>query len=308
MPFTDSSTAVAAQLDGVVKQFGKTFALDGLDFVLPRGEVVALLGPNGAGKTTAVKLLLGLLSPTRGRALLFGRDPRRRESRDRVGVMLQVGKVPETLTAREHLTLFASYYSRPLPLPEVIARAGLTGREDRLFGKLSGGERQRVLFALAMIGNPDLLVLDEPTVGLDVEVRRAFWAEIRRFSDEGRTILLTTHYLEEADALADRVVVIDHGRVLADGTTAEIKARTASRRVRCKSALSPDEIRRLPAAREVRRDGASYEVLTGAAEDLVRAWLARDPALRDLEVTNTGLEDAFLALTAPQAAQQKGAA
>jgi ABC-2 type transport system ATP-binding protein len=287
----------AAELVAAVKRYGRVTALDGVDLALKPGEVTALLGPNGAGKTTAVKLLLGLVRPSGGQARLFGRDPRSPAARIRAGALMQISKVPETLKVREHLDLFASYYPRPLPRGEVIAATGLEGLEDRLFGKLSGGQRQRLLLALAICGDPDLLFLDEPTVGLDVESRRALWSAIRRLASLGKTILLTTHYLEEADALSDRVAVLSRGRIVALGTPAEIKARAAARRIRCVARLTVAEARALPGVASARQDGAALEILTGAAEAVVGELLARDPGLAGLEVTGAGLEEAFLALT-----------
>ena len=217
-----------AVLKSVNKNYGDIRALRGVDFRVRAGEVVALLGPNGAGKTTAVKLLLGLLQPNSGKVRVFGGDPTNPENRMRTGAMLQVGRVPETLRVREHIDLFSSYYQKPMPSAEVLAAAGLEKLSDRKFGDLSGGQRQRVLFALAICGDPDLLFLDEPTVGLDVEARRMLWDEIRRLVERGKTVLLTTHYLQEADALADRVAVINQGEIIAEGTPSEIKAQTAA--------------------------------------------------------------------------------
>ena len=212
-----------AELTNVTKRYGATTALDDLSLGLEAGRVTALLGSNGAGKTTAVRLLLGLTRPTSGTVTLFGLDPRSRQARQKTGVMLQVAKVPDTLRVREHVHLFCSYYPSPMTVDDALAAAGLTTVAEKKYGVLSGGQKQRVQFALAICGNPDLLFLDEPTVGLDVESRRAFWQEIRRLASRGRSIVLTTHYLEEAEALADRVVVISHGRIVADGTTHEVK-------------------------------------------------------------------------------------
>jgi ABC-2 type transport system ATP-binding protein len=288
---------IVARLRGATKTYGATTALSNVTLDIARGGVLALLGPNGAGKTTAVKLLLGLATPTSGQAELFGADPRNSSARQRIGAMLQVGKVPETLNVREHIDLFRAYYPAPAPAADVIAAAGLTGLENRRFGELSGGQKQRVLFALALCGNPELLFLDEPTLGFDVEVRRAFWEEIRRFVARGRTVLLTTHYLEEADALADRIVVIDHGAIVADGTPTEIKAKVSGRRIRCRTALSEPELRRIAGVREVTMERDRVELFATNAESAVRELLARDVSLTDLEVTSVGLEDAFLALT-----------
>jgi ABC-2 type transport system ATP-binding protein len=288
---------LVASLGGVTKRYGQTTALDSVTLDITRGGVVALLGPNGAGKTTAVRLLLGLAAPTLGKATLFGGDPRDARLRQRIGAMLQVGKVPETLKVREHVDLFRSYYPNPAPAAEVMAAAGLAGLEGRRFGELSGGQRQRVLFALALCGNPDLLFLDEPTLGFDVEVRRAFWEEIRRFVANGRTVLLTTHYLEEADALADRIVVIDRGHIVADGTSSEIKAKVSGRRIRCRTRLSAPELRAIAGVRDVTLERDRAELFASGAESVVRELLSRDMTVADLEVTNVGLEDAFLALT-----------
>jgi ABC-2 type transport system ATP-binding protein len=218
----------AAQLHAVTKNYGPIAALRGIDLAIEPGEVVSLLGPNGAGKTTAVRILLGLMQPSSGRAEVFGRPPASRYARLRRGAQLQVARVPETLRVREHIQLFSSYYENPLPLEQTLAVAGLVDVRNRLFGELSGGQKQRVLFALAVCGNPSLLCLDEPTAGLDVEARRALWARIRGFAKRGGSVLLTTHYLEEADALSHRIAVLHHGLIVAEGTPAEIKLRGAS--------------------------------------------------------------------------------
>jgi ABC-2 type transport system ATP-binding protein len=291
------SELVVASLAGVNKSYGDIRALRGVNFSVRAGEVVALLGPNGAGKTTAVKLLLGLLQPNSGIARVFGGDPTNPENRMRTGAMLQVGRVPETLRVREHIDLFSSYYPTPMPLAEVLAAAGLEKVADRKFGDLSGGQRQRVLFALAICGDPDLLFLDEPTVGLDVEARRMLWDEIRRMVARGKTVLLTTHYLQEADALADRVAVINQGEIIAQGTPSEIKAETAGKRIRCITSLNLSVLRQIPGVTEVKEDREAVEIHTTEVEPVVRELLARDPKLSDLEITSAGLEEAFLALT-----------
>jgi ABC-2 type transport system ATP-binding protein len=217
-----------ARLARVTKRYGGITALHEVDVALRPGETLALLGPNGAGKTTAIRTLLGIITPDSGAATLFGRDPRVPNHRVRVGAMLQVSGVPATLTVVEHVRLFRSYYPHPLPLDETIEIAGLRGLEKRLYGQLSGGQKQRVAFALAICGDPDALVLDEPTSALDVESRLALWKQIRTYVRRGRSVLLTTHDLGEADALADRIVVLFAGRVVAEGSAAEIKARAGA--------------------------------------------------------------------------------
>ncbi len=291
-----SHPETVANLDHATKHYGKFVALRDVSLDVLRGEVLSLLGPNGAGKTTSVKLMLGLSSPTTGKATLFGGDPRKAANRRRVGAMLQVGKVPETLKVREHIDQFRGYYPSPLPVDDVLELGGLEGIEDKKFGELSGGQRQRVLFALALCGDPELLFLDEPTLGFDVEVRRAFWKQIRAYVSRGRTVLLTTHYLEEADALADRIVVIDKGSIVADGTPDEIKGRVSGRRVRCVTRIAENEIKAMPGVTGVVIEGDRMEIMTSVAEPLVRQLLARDASLSGLEVTSVGLEDAFLSL------------
>jgi ABC-2 type transport system ATP-binding protein len=286
-----------ASLESVNKNYGDVRALRGVDFPVRAGEVVALLGPNGAGKTTAVKLLLGLMPPNSGKVRVFGGDPTNPENRLRTGAMLQVGRVPETLRVREHIDLFSTYYRRSLPLQEVLAAAGLEKLQDRKYAELSGGQKQRVLFALAICGDPDLLFLDEPTVGLDVEARRLLWDEIRQLVSRGKTVLLTTHYLQEADALADRIAVIHQGEIIAQGTPAEIKAKTSGKRIRCITSLSVSSLRQIRGVTAVQEDREAVEIHTSDAEPIIRELLARDPSLSGLEITSAGLEEAFLALT-----------
>jgi ABC-2 type transport system ATP-binding protein len=285
-------------LAGVSKSYGSIVALRDVSLTIEPGELVALLGPNGAGKTTAVKLLLGLLSPGSGTARVFGANPREASNRVRTGAMLQIARVPETLRVREHIDLFSSYYPKPMPYRDVVDAAGLRGIEERKFADLSGGQRQRLLFALAICGDPDLLILDEPTVGLDIEARRGMWAQIRALLSRGKSVLLTTHYLEEADALADRVIVIDHGTIIAEGTPEQIKHRAAGKRIRCRTTLTVDDVRAIPLVTTADSDDDERLVIATPASDIViRELLARDPALSDLEITSAGLEEAFLALT-----------
>jgi ABC-2 type transport system ATP-binding protein len=288
---------VVARLSGAGKSYGEIRALHNVSLEVRAGELVAVLGPNGAGKTTAVKLLLGLTPADAGTVAVFGGDPRQPKNRMRTGAMLQVGRVPETLRVREHIDLFSSYYPAPLPIAETIRTAGLDGLEQRPFAALSGGQKQRLLFALAICGNPDLLFLDEPTVGMDVEARRSLWDQIRRLLARGKTVLLTTHYLQEADALANRIVVIHQGGIIAEGTPAEIKSRTADRQIRCVTSLPIATVCSIPGVLEARSDRGAFVIHATEAESVVRELMLRDSLLRDLEVTSAGLEEAFLALT-----------
>jgi ABC-2 type transport system ATP-binding protein len=292
-----SPLTTVASLHGVTKRYGANLALNNLSLSLHPGEVVALLGPNGAGKTTAVRLLLGLIEPSSGDARIFGRNPRDPAARTRIGAMLQVSRVPGTLKVREHIDLFRSYYPQPLPVAEIVRIAQLGGIEDRLFDKLSGGQKQRVLFGLACAGNPDLIFLDEPTVGMDIESRRGLWDQIRAFAASGKTVLLTTHYLEEADALASRIVVVNKGQIISEGTPSQVKSRVSGRRIRCVTTIGLDELRALPSVIDVQQDREAVTVMASEAESVVRAMLMRDDQLRDLEVSSAALEDAFLELT-----------
>jgi len=301
---TDSRGAPQIELRGVCKSFGAVQVLRDVDVAVRQGEVVALLGPNGAGKTTAISIMLGLRAPTTGTAKLLGLDPHDLRARSGCGVMLQDSGTPLSLTVRELVDLFRSYYPRPLPAAQVIAMVGLEEKAKARIGTLSGGQRQRLYCALAVCGDPAVIFLDEPTTSLDVEARRAFWAQMRDFVREGKTVLLTTHYLEEADALADRVVVIDHGRVIADTTPTALKARVAGKRVSFDlsqpldaAAFSGLAVRHL----ELTSHRATF--LSSAPEDVLRALFARGTTLHNLEVVGAGLEDAFLSLTHEQPAQ-----
>ena len=297
-----------ASLSRVTKRFpnGVT-ALDNLTLTLGRGEVVALLGPNGAGKSTAVKLLMGLSSPTSGAVSIFGSDPRNHQARLRTGVMLQVGRAPEMLRVREHIELFRGYYPGPMAYADILRVAGLEDIESGMFGQLSGGQKQRVLFALALSGDPDLIFLDEPTVGLDIKSRRLIWEQIQLLAARGKTVLLTTHYLEEADSLAHRIVVIDKGRIVCQGTPAEVKSfgsaapgGVGSRSVkiiRCATAFAADTLLKIPGVTSATQSGDVTTIMTSQAESTLRELLALDQSLHSIEVQSPRLEDAFLALT-----------
>ena len=286
-----------AALSEVSKKYGATTALDGLNLTLRAGEVVALLGPNGAGKSTTVRLMLGLASPASGMVRIFNCDPREAASRTRVGAMLQVARVIDTLRVREHIDLFRSYYPKPLAMQDIVRIAQLEGIEGKFFGELSGGQKQRVLFALAVCGDPDLVFLDEPTVGMDIEARRGLWQQIRSLKARGKTVLLTTHYLEEADALADRVIVINKGHLVSEGTPAEIKRMTGGKRIKCATRLEDAYLLGLESVTAVERNGDFVTVTAGNAEAVVRKMLLEDERLTGLEIASPALEDAFLALT-----------
>ena len=297
-----SSPQVVAELRGARKSYGKVQALKGVDLAIRSGETVAVLGPNGAGKTTAISLLLGLRKPTGGTATLFGRPPSDLQARSRCGVMLQESGVPDLLTVSDLVRLFSSYYPRQLPPGEAVRRAGLTEVAGKRFGNLSGGQQQRVYFALAICGDPEVLFLDEPTVGLDVEGRRAFLADLKEWAGQGRTIVLTTHYLEEADELAHRIVVINHGEVVADASPAEFKSRVPGKKIemRFKNGVPVDLFRTLPVSGlEVTGDLA--RMLSPEPAAVVREVMrARGDDVVDLDVSGADLEEAFVHLTHDQ--------
>lgn len=302
------SAEVFASLTGVSKRYSNgVLALDNLSLTLRRGEVVALLGPNGAGKSTAIKLLMGLSSPTSGTARIFGTDPRNSTARLRSGIMMQVGKAPEMLRVREHIELFRGYYPNPMAYADIIQAAGLEGIETRMFGQLSGGQKQRALFAIAIAGDPDLIFLDEPTVGFDIKARRGIWAEIRALAARGKTVLLTTHYLEEADALAHRIIVINKGRVVCEGTPTEVKSLgsiapgTSNRRslktIHCATTLTIPTLLAIPGVNSAESNGGLTTIVSTQVESTLRELLALDQTLHSLEVQSPALEDAFLAIT-----------
>jgi ABC-2 type transport system ATP-binding protein len=279
---------------------GTVDAVRGVDVTIERGETVALLGPNGAGKSTAIDMLLGMLAPDAGRVSLFGVPPQDAIAEGAIGAMLQTGALIRDLSVRELLTMMASLYPRPLPAEEVATRVGIEDIMDRRTEKLSGGQAQRVRFAVALISDPELLVLDEPTVGMDVEGRRAFWTTMRDFAARGGTVVFATHYLEEAEAYADRVVMIASGRIVADGPTTEIKARAGSRTLRATLPLADlHDLDLLPGVLAAARRGGTVVLRCADSDAALRALLARYPEAHDIEVTGSALEEAFLELTAP---------
>ena len=293
----------AAQLVDATKKYGSVEALKGVCLEIELGDVVAMLGPNGAGKTTSISLLLGLRKPTSGKALLFGLKPDDLNARSRVGVMLQESGIPSMLKVREIVDLFRSYYPKPMASDRAIAMAGLEEKAGALVKELSGGQRQRLYFALAVCGDPEVLFLDEPTVGMDVEGRRSFIERIAEFARMGRTVVLTTHYLEEADQLAKRVIVIDRGLVIADASPQEIKSKVAGRRVRFTSvALNDKDLDGLPITTATVADH-HVQLLTNQPEAVLRELFRRGVEISDLEVSGADLEDAFISLTTHKAAE-----
>ena len=286
------------ELANATKRYGALLAVDNVSLAIGTGEVVAMLGPNGAGKTTSINLMLGLRSPTSGTARLFGMDPRDLRARSRVGVMLQESGVPGMLRVDEIVRLFCTYYPHPLPPAQAIAMAGLQEKSRTLVKDLSGGQHQRLYLALALCGDPEVLFLDEPTVGMDVEGRRRFLSEIADLGERGRTIVLTTHYLEEADQLAKRVIVIDHGHVIADSTPAEIKARVAGKRVTFTTdrRLEETQLSGLP-LNSIQLDQHRVRLLTNQPEEVLRELFRRGIDVHELEVAGADLEEAFVAMT-----------
>ena len=285
-------------LTHVTKRYGDVEAVRDVSFQIEAGEIVAMLGPNGAGKTTSINLMLGLRNPTSGTARLFGLEPKDLKARSRIGVMLQESGVPGMLRVTEIVDLFRSYYPAPLPAAEAIAMAGLEEKARSLVKDLSGGQHQRLYLALAVCGNPDTLFLDEPTVGMDVEGRRRFLEEVAALAARGRTVVLTTHYLEEADQLAQRVIVINQGRVIADASPAAIKSQVAGKRITFTTPSPRDDSQfdGLPLNSKV-VDDHRVRLLTSEPEQVLRELFRRGVELHELEVAGADLEEAFIAMT-----------
>ncbi|MEV5692632.1 ABC transporter ATP-binding protein [Micromonospora globbae] len=295
-----TSTHAAVELSGLTKTFGAVTAVDGLSLRVEPGEVVAFLGPNGAGKTTTIDMLLGLARPDAGSARILGGSPADAIARGRVAAVLQTGGLLKDLTVGETVRLTASFYRHSRSAEEVLERAGITDIADRVVGRCSGGQQQRLRFALALLPDPDLMVLDEPTTGMDVEGRREFWQALRHDARSGRTVIFATHYLDEADAYADRIVLVRQGRIVADGTTAEIKNLAAGRLVRATlPGADQAALAALPGVDAVEVRGDSVLVHTSDSDRIARHLLTRTEA-RDVEITSRNLEDAFLALTTDQ--------
>ncbi|MEU5298656.1 ABC transporter ATP-binding protein [Streptomyces umbrinus] len=302
---TAEATGSVVGFDQVTKTYGSVRAVDGLTLALHPGETVALLGPNGAGKSTTLDLLLGLKHPDSGSVRVFGGSPRDAIVGGRVGAMLQSGGLMDEVTVGELVRLACDLHPKPCPVSDVLARASLTQMADRKVNKLSGGQQQRVRFALATAGDSDLIVLDEPTTGMDVSARQAFWATMREQADQGRTVLFATHYLEEADAIADRVLVLHRGRLLADGTAAEIKAKAGARRIAfdLEGPIDEPALRDLPFLTSLDVSGHTVRIQSSDADATVHALYGLGVYPRNLEVAGLGLEQAFVAITAAEEAR-----
>jgi ABC-2 type transport system ATP-binding protein len=300
-PRPGGTAAPAVDLDGISKNFGQVRAVRQVSLRIQPGEIVAILGPNGAGKTSTIDMILGLSQPTAGHVSVFGRHPRQAISHGLVSAVMQTGGLLKDLTVAETAQYTASLFARSQDPAEALRRAGIAGIADRRVGKCSGGEQQRLRFAMALLPDPELLVLDEPTTGMDVEGRRNFWAAIRKDAELGRTVLFATHYLEEADAYADRIVLLRHGRIVADGTAAEIKAMAAGRTVRATlPGASEASLRDIPGGDTVEVRGDTVLIHASDSDKVARHLLTSTDA-RDLEITARGIEEAFLALTGEDA-------
>lgn len=286
-----------AELLGVKKRFGSVVALDGIDLQVRPGELLAVLGPNGAGKSTAISLLLGLQQPDSGSVRLFGRSPLELEARRKVGVMMQDVVLAPDLRVREQIDLVASYYPDPLSAEAAMEMTHTTALGARAYGKLSGGQKRQVQFAIAVCGRPRLLFLDEPTVGLDVQAREMMWEMLRQLVRQGASIVLTTHYLEEAESLADRVVVLVKGRAIASGTVREIRAIVGHKRISCVTSVSAERIALWPGVQSVSQDRERMQITAGNADSVIKFLVTADPGFQDLDVRSAGLAEAFTELT-----------
>ena len=296
-PMTSDSQQCVARLTHVMKTYGERNALQDLSMEIRTGEVLVLLGRNGAGKSTLVRVLVGLTQPTKGTVLVFGESPRSMRTRRKMGVQLQISQMPGTLRVQEYITLFSSYYANHKPFDEVVASAGLIGLEDRFFKQLSGGEQQRLRFALAICGNPELIVLDEPTAGMDVESRLSVWEQIRSLASKQKAVLLTTHHLEEADALADRVAVINAGKVIAEGVPKELNRSFAGKRIRCTSSLPLSLVVSMSNVTQAKRVGDELEIQTDDTDAIIRQLVCSGAEVSNIAITGTGLEESFLTIT-----------
>ncbi|HWD05938.1 MAG TPA: ABC transporter ATP-binding protein [Amycolatopsis sp.] len=300
----DVEAGAAVRLSRLKKHYGAVRAVDGVDLTIAPGEVVALLGPNGAGKSTTVDMILGLTEPDHGEVTVFGKSPADAVRAGMIGAMLQGGALLDDLTVRETVRMVAKLHRAPMPLEQALERAGVTDIADRRANKLSGGQKQRVRFAVALVSDPDLLVLDEPTAAMDVGTRREFWKAMYSFTDTGRTVLFATHYLEEAEEFADRVVLMRSGLVVADGSVAQVRALAGGRTIRAVLPGATEEtenvLAELPAVTDFELRGERVAISTSESDATLRALMAAVPAVHDIEIGAVGLEGAFLSLTSEE--------
>jgi ABC-2 type transport system ATP-binding protein len=303
------AAGAAVHLTGLHKRYGDVRAVDGVDLTIAPGEIVALLGPNGAGKSTTVDMILGLTTPDQGEVTVFGSTPGKAVAQGAIGAMLQGGALLDDATVGEMVTMVASLHRTPMPVADALRRAGIGELADRRPNKLSGGQRQRVRFAVALVSDPDLLVLDEPTAAMDVGTRREFWKSMYEYTASGRTVLFATHYLEEAEEFADRVILMRAGRIVADGSVAEVRALAGGRTIRAvvPGATEP-VIAALPAVTGLDFRDGRVAVSSSDSDVTLRALLACCPGAHDIEITSIGLEGAFLALTANDKEELMGTA
>ena len=294
---TNYQNNIIAELSGVYKKYGNTVALDGIDLKIPGGELLAILGPNGAGKTTAISLLLGLKKADEGKVTIFNKSPLLLETRRNVGVMMQEVTLAPEQRVQDIIDLTASYYPDPMSVKEVMELTNTTLLAKRPYGKMSGGQKRQVQFAMALVGRPKLLFLDEPTVGMDIQAREIMWAVMRQLVKSGTSIVLTTHYLEEAEALADRVVVLAGGRIVAQGSVDGVRTLVARKQIYCNTKLNTEEIVNWPGVQDVKKDKQRLNISVIEAEAIVRRLLEEDKDLQELEVSQAGLAEAFTEIT-----------
>lgn len=305
-PVAGVAAGAAVQLTGLRKYYGDVRAVDGVDLTIAPGEVVALLGPNGAGKSTTIDMILGLSKPDRGGVTVFGSSPDEAVAKGAIGAMLQGGALLDDATVGEMVAMVASLHRKPIPVGEALRRAGIEGLAGRRPSKLSGGQKQRVRFAVALVSDPALLVLDEPTAAMDVGTRREFWKSMYEYTASGRTVLFATHYLEEAEEFADRVVLMRAGKVVADGSVAQVRALAGGRTVRAVvPGATESVITGLPAVTGFELREGRVAISSGDSDATLRALLTRFPAAHDIEITAIGLEGAFLSLTSDDNAESE---
>ncbi|MFJ3958609.1 ABC transporter ATP-binding protein [Arthrobacter sp. NPDC090010] len=296
---------LAVDAQGLHKSFGAVQAVRGIDLQVKPGEVVAFLGPNGAGKTTTIDMILGLSQPNQGSVSVYGGTPRQAIARGQVAAVMQTGGLLKDVTVKESVQLVAAMFDSPRPVTEVLQRAGIADLADRKVEKCSGGQQQRLRFAMALVSDPGLMILDEPTTGMDVTGRRDFWQAIRQDAQRGRTVVFATHYLEEADSYADRIVLVRKGKIVADGTSAQIKNLASGRTIRAALAQEDQRLAQLAAVDSVEYDGARVTIRSQDSDTVLR-YLLNETDAKDLEVSSNNLEDAFVALTSDSAEDEAG--